>query len=352
MLRITAVRIALEIKLNHSIYQALKGVRSAYMQTRLYYLVYVCDHHCSVLYGRPPMSRDCDSIKAATSFLETEHATEDDVRLVSQVKIWLISASVFDTFGVDVETPVPPSKLAQLRRFSIALDTWYADWSDSFGPNARVGNYPAKGVGLHFHFVKLYLCSHAFRGAQPQAQSQSQSAPDLPKRRFSSPEMEEIANTAVLCAASILGVMTADTELQSLLNGLPLCFDTMIAFAVVFLLKVATEYTDAVTLDKGKMLSLVDRTIAMLQRTTSEMHRQHLLVRIWCGVQRLRGNNNNISVPRHEAPIFRTPQTSPVDLFQGDIEWMQNMSDFDLFNLQAPLSGLGEWPLDGEFHNL
>lgn len=314
------------------------------MQTRLYYLVYVCDHHCSVLYGRPPMSRDCDSIKGATQFLETEHATEDDVRLVSQVKIWLISASVFDTFGVDVETPVPSTKLAQLRRFSIALDTWYADWSDSFGPNARVGNYPAKGVGLHFHFAKLYLCSHAFRGAQ--------SSPD-PRRRFSSSEMEEVANTAVLCAASILGVMTADTELQSLLNGLPLCFDTMIAFAVVFLLKVATEYTDAVTLDKGKMLSLVDRTIGMLQRTTSEMHRQHLLVRIGCGVQRLRSrfddgsNNNNISAP--PAPAFGTPQTSPVDLLQGDIEWMQNMSDFDLFNLQAPLSGLGEWPLDGEF---
>jgi hypothetical protein len=322
------------------------------MQTRLYYLVYVCDHHCSVLYGRPPMSRDCDSIKAATPFLETEHATEDDVRLVSQVKIWLISASVFDTFGVDVEMPVPPSKLAQLRRFSIALDTWYADWSDSFGPNARVGNYPAKGVGLHFHFAKLYLCSHAFRGAQ--------SSPD-PRRRFSSSEMEEVANTAVLCAASILGVMTADTELQSLLNGLPLCFDTMIAFAVVFLLKVATEYTDAVTMDKGKMLSLVDQTIAMLQRTTGEMHRQHLLVRIGCGVQRLRSkfdsssssssSNNNVSA-RHGAPVFGTPQTSPVDLFQGDIEWMQNMSDFDLFNLQAPLSGLGEWPLDGEFHAL
>ncbi|KAL4897665.1 hypothetical protein BDV59DRAFT_197941 [Aspergillus ambiguus] len=263
----TAVRIALEIKLNHSIYKALDGDRTAYMQTRLYYVVYVCDNHCSVLYGRPPMSRDCDSIKAAMQFLESTNATEDDVRLVTQVKIWSISAAVFDTFGVDVDTPVPANKMTHLRRFSISLDTWYADWSDRFGPNERVGNYPAKGVGLHFHFAKLYLCSHAFRGAHKSAHAKG----------FPSPELEEIANTAVLCATAILGVITSDTELQSLLNGLPLCFDTMIAFAVVFLIKVATKYSDIVTIDKQKILWLVDRTVAMLQDTASGMHRQHLL---------------------------------------------------------------------------
>ncbi|KAL2831855.1 hypothetical protein BJY01DRAFT_260396 [Aspergillus pseudoustus] len=339
----TAVRIALELKLNHSIYQALKGSRTAYLQTRLYYLVYVCDHHCSVLYGRPPMSRDCDSVKAAaTQFLETAHATEDDVRLASQVKIWMISAAVFDAFGVDVETPLPADRLAQLRRFSIALDTWYADWSDRFGPNANVGNYPAKGVGLHFHFAKLYLCSHAFRGAQAWARGQ----------RFASAEMEEIANTAVLCATSILGVMTSDTELQELLNGLPLCFDTMIAFAVVFLLKVATKYADAVSLNNGKMLSLVDRTIAMLQHITSGMHPRHLLVRIGSGVQKLRGrfsgeNEQEQQLPGPAAELHTT--TPSMDMLQGDFEWMQNMSDFDLFNLQAPLSALESWPLDAEF---
>ncbi len=27
-----------------------------------------------------------------------------------------------------------------------------------------MGNYPRKGVGLHYHFAKLYLYSFAFRG--------------------------------------------------------------------------------------------------------------------------------------------------------------------------------------------
>ncbi|KAF9892876.1 hypothetical protein FE257_000465 [Aspergillus nanangensis] len=335
----TAVRIALEIKLNHGIYKALEGDRVAYMQTRLYYLVYVCDHHCSVLYGRPPMSRDCDSIKAAMRFLETENATEDDVRLVTQVKIWSISAAVFDTFGVDVDAPVPPHKLAQLRRFSISLDTWYADWSDRFGPNEKVGNYPAKGVGLHFHFAKLYLCSHAFRGVQKYAHTKS----------FPSPELEEIANTAVLCATSILGVITADTELQSLLNGLPLCFDTMIAFAVVFLLKVATNYSETVTMDKNKIISLVDRTITMLQRTTSSMHRQHLLVSIGSGVRKLRSKFHEGPAQTYETPSLSASPAAP-ELFSGDLEWVESISNFDLFNLQAPLSGLDPWPLDPEFH--
>ncbi|PKY07997.1 hypothetical protein P168DRAFT_228692 [Aspergillus campestris IBT 28561] len=337
----TAVRIALEIKLNHGIYQALKGDRFAYVQTRLYYLVYVCDHHCSVLYGRPPMSRDCDSIKAAMQFLETDHATEDDVRLVTQVKIWSISAAVFDTFGVDVDTPVPPGKLAQLRRFSIALDTWYADWSDRFGPNEKVGNYPAKGVGLHFHFAKLYLCSHAFRGAQ--------ACPD--PKSFPSLEMEEIANTAVICAASILGVITSDTELQSLLNGLPLCFDTMIAFAVVFLLKVATKYADAVTLDKNKILSLVDRTIVMLQETTSEMHRQHLLVKIGCGVHKLRSKFSDGGGDAIPATRPSPQAVAPLEMFHADVGWVEDMSDFDMFNLQTPFPEIDPWPLDAESHH-
>lgn len=322
------MRIALEIKLNHGIYKALKGDRFAYLQTRLYYLVYVCDHHCSVLYGRPPMSRDCDSIKATMQFLSTENATEDDVRLVTQVKIWSISAAVFDTFGVDVDTPVPADKLAQLRRFSISLDTWYADWSDRFGPNEKVGNYPAKGVGLHFHFAKLYLCSHAFRGAQTYA----------PNKGFPSAELEEIANTAVLCATSILGVITSDEELQSLLNGLPLCFDTMIAFAMVFLIKVATKYSDTVTMDTQKILSLVDRTIAMLQDTTSDMHKQHLLVSIGSGMRKLRGKSDGLPHTYETASISVSPATP--ELFSGDIGWMESLSDFDLFNLQAPLSGL------------
>ncbi|OQE30351.1 hypothetical protein PENFLA_c003G02789 [Penicillium flavigenum] len=272
-----AVRVASEVNLHSGIYKALKGDRDGYLQARLYYLVYVCDHHFSIAYGRPPMSREGFIIESASLLLETKHATEDDARLISQVKEWSILGRVFDNFGVDVDTPIAPQTLPQLRRCSISLDTWFADWNDSFKVNRNVGNYPQKGVGFHFHFAKLYLCSHAFRGIPS-----SESAP-----QYMSPELEEIANAGVLSAMSILRVIVNDAEFRSFMNGLPLYFDTMLAFAVVFLLKVATKYASMIRIDTGKILSLVTETVAALRDITQSMHEHHLLVVISEGLERL-----------------------------------------------------------------
>jgi hypothetical protein len=42
-----AVRIATQMQLHRCLHKALRGDKTAYLQTRLYYLVYVCDHHVS-----------------------------------------------------------------------------------------------------------------------------------------------------------------------------------------------------------------------------------------------------------------------------------------------------------------
>ncbi|KKK16519.1 hypothetical protein ARAM_003071 [Aspergillus rambellii] len=314
----TAVRIASDIKLHHGIYRALHGDRVGYLQARLYYLVYVCDHHFSVAYGRPPMSREGLIIDSAGRFLEIEHATEDDARLVSQVKEWSVLSQVFDTFGVDIDAPVPAQKLPQLRRYSIALDTWYADWNETFCSNRNVGNYPQKGVGFHFHFAKLYLCSHAFRGAATQG-----GAPCL------TPDMEEIANTGVLSAMSILRVIVSDEEFRSFLNGLPLYFDTMLAFAVVFLLKVATKYATTIRIDTGKILSLVAKTVEALQEITHSMHRQHILVVIADGLGKLLSKCQEPTTHLGEAIH---PSPAPEQPSQEDMTWMGNMTNFDFLS--------------------
>ncbi|KAJ5094276.1 hypothetical protein N7456_010137 [Penicillium angulare] len=273
----SAVRMASDINLHSGIYKALKGDREGYLQARLYYLVYVCDHHFSIAYGRPPMSREGFIIKSASRILETEHATEDDARLISQVQEWSVLGQVFDTFGVDVETAILPETIPQLRRYSIALDTWLADWNDSFRESRNVGNYPQKGVGFHFHFAKLYLCSHAFRGV-PAIENATQSL---------TPELEDIANAGVLSAMSILRVIVSDAEFRSFMNGLPLYFDTMLAFAVIFLLKVATKYATVIRIDTNQILTLVNQTVTALRDITQFMHRQHLLVIIAEGLERL-----------------------------------------------------------------
>ncbi|KAL2872003.1 uncharacterized protein BJX67DRAFT_95961 [Aspergillus lucknowensis] len=321
----TAVRISSDLKLHYGIYKALHGDRTGYLQARLYYLVYVCDHHFSIAYGRPPMSREGLIIDSASRFLEIEYATEDDARLVSQVKVWSALSQAFDTFGVDVDSPVPPQKLPQFRRHLIALDTWYADWNETFSLNQNVGNYPQKGVGFHFHFAKLYLCSHAFRGLSAQGNPSCLA-----------PEIEEIANAGVLSAMSILKVIISDEEFRSFLNGLPLYFFTMLAFSVVFLLKVATKYPSTIRIDTGKILSLATQTVAVLQEITQTMHRQHILVVIAKGLAKL------LHKCQEPMPMCEVVHPSPdvEQPSQADLAWMENMTNFDFL---SNLPDLDDW---------
>lgn len=275
------------------------------------------------------MSREGFIIESASKLLETEHATEDDARLISQVKEWSILGQVFDTFGVDVETAILPQTIPQLRRYSIALDTWYADWIESFQENRRVGNYPAKGVGFHFHFAKLYLCSHAFRGV-PALENATQ---------YFSSELEEIANSGVLSAMSILRVIVFDVEFRSFMNGLPLYFDTMLAFAVVFLLKVATKYAAVIRIDTSQIISLVSQTVAALREMTQQMHPQHLLVTVSEGLEKLLYKCQAPTQPTDEGMIYQ-PSPAMEPQAQFDTAWMENMASFDF---QTNFPDIDDW---------
>lgn len=61
----------------------------------------------------------------------------------------------------------------------------------------------------------------------------------------------------------------------------------MIAFAVVFVLKVATKYGALVQVDVGEIRSLVSDLVTTLTNVTSTMHSRHLLVSVARGVETL-----------------------------------------------------------------
>lgn len=330
-----AVRITVEIGLHSAIHCALDGDTDAYMKTRLYYLVYVCDHHSSVIYGRPPLTRESTSTRAAMRLLETGNATEDDVRLVTQVKLWSIYGEISDCFGTETRNSLSSTQLIQLRRFGIKLDTWYADWKDRFGPNERVGNYPTKGVGLHFYFAKLYLCSHAFRGLEG-VSSQTLL-----------PDQEEVANSAIFSATSILNILISDVEMQEYLNGLPLCFDMMIAFAIVFLVKVATKYDGAVWVDKTRIFDMVKRMISILHEVTETMHKKHLLTAATLG---LRNFAQKARAGRFESEVdvdaARPSSPGPASDREVDMEWLQNYDILENFDFHTLMSDPSCWTTD------
>lgn len=340
-----AVRIATEIQLHRSILKALSGDRTHYLRTRVYYLVYVCDHHFSVAYGRPPMTREDDAIRASLAFLTSKHAVEDDARLVSQVQFWSVGSKIYDTFGVDVEKPMTLSMIEQLRRFSIELDRIRADSMERFTCNPYVGNYPRKGVGLHYHFAKLYLSSLAFRGIGTPTFKPLDVAVDI----------DEIAQSALLSATSILRSVVTDSEIQTYLNGLPTYFDLMIAFAVVFVLKVSgPEYASSMSVDIHQMHALVRELITVLKNVTRHLHPRHLLVSVAncieglferCSVPSplresqfpvLTDANLNMTQPTFEESLCDL-SAMPWDGVEGERFFM---GDFDLLSSQSVASML------------
>ena len=276
------------------------------------------------------MTHDFEALTPTASFLDSKYATEDDGRLVCQVELWSIGTRVFETFGVDTDAPISDRLVPQLRRFGIALDTWRANWNERFNVNGHVGDDPRKDVGLHFHFAKLYLCSHAFRGLYRTANTVFEM----------SSEMEEFASTAVLSAISILRTIVSDSGIQSHLNGLPLYFDTMIAFAVVFLLKIATRDSGNVRIDRHEVLSLVGQLDGVLKILKPSFHRRHLLFSIATSIEKLLSTNQEaiLRPSVHTHPGFET-----LDEVQ---DWMTNPSEtffinnYDFLSSQNLLNGL------------
>ncbi|KAK5229330.1 hypothetical protein LTR47_007932 [Exophiala xenobiotica] len=346
----TAARLAGELNLHRCIPKAPHKKRACYLRTRLYYLVYVCDHHFSITYGRPPLTRDFSSVAPPSEFLRSEFATEDDARLVSQVEIWSINTRVFDQFSLDPEAHLSDQLTPQIRRLSIALDTWRADWQERFQYNASVGNYPRKGVGLHYHFAKLFLCSHVFRRAPSPNDEQMQLDSDL----------EEFANMAIHSATAILQVIVADQEIQSYLQGLPAYFDTMIAFAFVFLLKVTIKNPANLRIDKGPITETLDSLVKVLKNTTASMHPRHLLTSIASSIQKLLdrfSHNNNNPVQGQEAGSSSTQPVAPAGPFVSSFgpdnnQWLSPTDAMFLENYDFTYSPGADFNLDFDFNSM
>lgn len=265
------MRIATEMRLHRCVVKPQLSSKDWYIQTRLFCLLFVCDHQFSVAYGRPPLTpRDFDYPTVSDAISNCTFVTEDDDRLLSQVEVWSINTKIYYRVGIDTDESIPEAAVPQLQRLSIALDTWRADWNSRFHVSAHIGDYARKGVRMHYHFAKLYLCSHAFRGAY----NPSSTSYNIPA------DSEDFANHAVHSAISILRHIVDDVEFQSFLNGLPAYYPMMMAFAVVFLVKVLAKDSPTVRIDRTGTYVLLGRLATTLEQITAQMSKHHLLVSV------------------------------------------------------------------------
>jgi hypothetical protein len=62
-------------------------------------MLYVCDHHFSIAYGRPPMVSESIQIREHELFLASPLSDILDARILSQVSLMQILTRVYDRFS-------------------------------------------------------------------------------------------------------------------------------------------------------------------------------------------------------------------------------------------------------------
>lgn len=107
----------------------MRGLPEHVERARVWYLLYVCDHHFSIAYGRPPVIHEDSAIAGHKSFLQLPGIMQADLRLHSQVAIFIILTRIYNTFGPDTEQSLAEDKLSLLLQFNADLESWREMWA-------------------------------------------------------------------------------------------------------------------------------------------------------------------------------------------------------------------------------
>jgi hypothetical protein len=277
-----AIRRAMEINLSSSYHRVLAtGDENSMECIRLWYVLYICDRHLSILYGRPSIVRDEVSITGWEALMRTPAFTEADKRLVSQMALLIIMGNARELFGPDTGEAIPKAFAPQLTSFSRQIDHWMGFWSTellskpttSSYPLSNttltcseihqfIGGFPTKGVIIHHHLAKLHLHSHVFRGLR--------GAP-VP------PHFQESAVAAVSAATDTIEMVLTDHDIQEGLVGIPHYIHSMVAFACAFLLNIASQYSGQYITDTA-VFDLTTKAVQQFRSTpVGKWHLVHLM---------------------------------------------------------------------------
>ncbi|QDS70511.1 hypothetical protein FKW77_010232 [Venturia effusa] len=266
-----AIRIATELNLHQSFAKAVRGQVEHIERARLWYLLYVCDHHFSIAYGRPPVIQEDLGISCHENFLQVPGITQSDWRLHSQVAVFRIMSRMYLHFGPDGDKALSEADFNAARAFNNDLDTWRTKWEPRLAPNKYVASYPARGVILHWHFAKLQLNSLALRGLSPR------------QAHLISDQRRNFANIAVASAVGLLNFIVEDPSIRNSILGVPLYLHTMITYASVFLLKVYLRWRTArLNLDLPMFVTIIERVVQILGSVKGSQ--RHLSVHIAKGL--------------------------------------------------------------------
>ncbi|KAL7769782.1 hypothetical protein ACKLNR_001166 [Fusarium oxysporum f. sp. zingiberi] len=320
-----AVRIATELNIHQHCARALRGETSHCEKARLWYLLYVCDHHFSIAYGRPPVIAEDVTLINHEGFLALPGTSGADVRLHSQVSIFIILSRTYRTFGLDRSRVVANDEFDAIRRYNGELGQWKQTWESRLGElvcDPQIGDYPRKGVLLHYHFARLLLFSVCLQGLQP--------TDDF----LISLERQDFINTAVDSASAALRLILEDSDMRRAVVGVPLYLLTTIAYSSIFLIKVCSSWRAVVVhLSVEDVVNLVGPIISMLNAT--QAYARHVAHYIGQGLStmldRFKSGESARNVLMPQDPNNRTsevPQDSrPAQQQDWDLSYSWMMGD-------------------------
>lgn len=91
------------------------------------------EHHFSIAYGRPPIIHEDPAITQHNTFTQAPTVTQGDLRLHSQVDLFIILTRIYFAFGPDVDLEVPESEFPKIDQFDIDLGDWKSAWLPRLG---------------------------------------------------------------------------------------------------------------------------------------------------------------------------------------------------------------------------
>ena len=194
---------------------------------------------------------------------------------------------------------------------------------------------------MHYHWAKLYLQSYVLRG--------------LPDSGAVIPEhFLENASAAVAAATAIINLLLDDKDAQIAIAYVPHHIHGMIAFACMFLLKIATKHSEQLFLDTVRFQRLIDALAQHFKST--DVGKDHLIHRMADGLEKMaeslggpvrtkrrsrtNGERSSQSLPSPSQQI--NPTVTPSSLTNGQPSAPDFTSlDPNAFDFGDPALGLG-----------
>ncbi|KAJ5099880.1 hypothetical protein N7532_006881 [Penicillium argentinense] len=249
---------------------SLAGINVLKDRVRLWYLIFISDQHLSILHNRDPLLRSDKEIALGwETFLARDDTTDSDVRIISQVALLVIMSQIRDLLGSDQESRIPQSLSHQITHYSRQLDRWFTKFSALFKPDPYIGDFPKRGLQLHYHFGKLYLGHQVFKGLNGEA---------IPSHFLAAASMAHEA------AIAIFEMILREENLRRSLVGMPHYFHIMIAFAGHFLMEVTRNYHAQLPISPDQDFELIRKVLELFEAIPSIQ--QHPICRMTPGLTR------------------------------------------------------------------